>query len=109
MYGTDRSNGATVVYPTDDAGVPAGPGRVWPRALHPFRSPCRIDAGKGLRQHRCSASHASLVDGYRAWRDSAYAAAEDVTRGYGTELDEYWQTRTRPTFGAYLQGMRQAQ
>lgn len=102
-YGEDRSNGATIVY--GDVNDPAS-GRVWPRALQPHRSPCRIDAGKGLRQHRCSSAHASVVDGYRSWRDSEYAAAEDVTRGYASEETDYWRDRARPTFGAYLAGLR---
>lgn len=79
----------------------------WPRALHPRRSPCRIDAGKGRHQHRCSASHAGIVDGYCAYRDAAYAAAEDATGGYGAELAEYWQSHERPTLRAYLLAMRQ--
>jgi hypothetical protein len=101
-YGEDRSNGATIVYAD-----PANPssGRVWQKALQPHRSPCRIDAGKGLSQHRCSASHADMVCGYRAWRDSEYAAAEDATGAYATELADYWRDRPRPTLGAYLTGL----
>lgn len=102
-YGVDRSGGATIIYAD-----PADPcsGRVWARAIPPHLSPCRIDAGKGLAQHRCSATHADVITGYRAWRDSEYAAAEEATHAYGTELTEYWTTHARPTFRDYLTGTR---
>lgn len=102
-YGVDRTGGLAVVYadPDDLVGTSA---RVWPRALPPHRSSCRIDASKGLRQHRCSRSHTELVDGYRAWREAAEQAAEAATNGYATELAEYWQQHERPTLKAYLQG-----
>lgn len=106
MYGTDRSNGATIVYA--DATDPRS-GRVWPRAIPPHLSPCRIDAGKGIHQHRCSATHADVVAGYRAWRDSEYAMAEDATHAYGTELADYWSTHARPTFRDYLTGTRRTE
>jgi hypothetical protein len=82
--------------------VRAHPFAHWTRALHPSRSPCRVDAAKGLLQHRCSRSHAELVDGYRAWREVAHAAAEASTIGYDTELVDYWSSHERPTFRAYL-------
>jgi hypothetical protein len=102
MYGSDRSNGACIVYAD-----PADPrsGRVWPNALPPHLSGCRIDAGKGLRQHRCSVAHRAVVDGYRAWRETEELMAEAATHGYATELAEYWSTHGRPTFGAYLRGL----
>src|SRR5690348_356859 len=82
QYGSDRSGGATVVYPsTGDPVADTRGARVWPRALHPFASPCRIDPDKGLRQHRCSGSHADVVASYRAWRDGEYAAAEEHDAG----------------------------
>lgn len=68
------------------------------------RSPCRIDQSKGARQHRCSSSHAELVEGYRLWRETEEAAAEAATMQYSAELADYWQQRTRPTFRAYLLG-----
>jgi hypothetical protein len=77
----------------------------WQRALHPSRTHCRIDASKGVRQHRCSWSHVEVVDGYRAWREAEEAAAEAATNGYETELAEYWRENRRPTFRAYLQGV----
>lgn len=80
--------------------------RTWPNALPGHRSPCRIDSTKGLRQHRCSAAHASAVEGYRAWREHELAQAEAATHGYETELAEYWREHERPTFKAYLLGMR---
>lgn len=101
-YGTDRSNGACIVYA--DSSDPSS-ARVWSRAIPPHRSPCRIDAGKGLAQHRCSASHADTVSGYRTWRDSEYASAETATGAYASELSDYWRDRPRPTFRAYLQGI----
>ena len=111
VYSTDRSNGACIVYAD-----PADPrsGRVWPRAIPPHLSPCRVDRSRGLGQHRCSASHADVVAGYRAWRDAAYAEAEAACNGYTEdaygrpteEARDYWSCRQRPTFGAYLQEMR---
>lgn len=107
-YGEDRTGGAAVVWETDADGQQTGTGRAWPRALPAHRSPCRHDASKGVRQHRCSRSHAELVEGYRSWREAEYAAAEDATSGYATELAEYWSTRERPTLKAYLIGMRES-
>jgi hypothetical protein len=78
----------------------------WPAALDARRSPCQVDRSKGLRQHRCSHAHAGVVDGWRAWRDSAEQAAEAATSGHATELAEYWRDHERPTFRAYLMGMR---
>jgi hypothetical protein len=66
-------------------------------------SPCRD--GKG---HHCSRAHAELVEGFRCWRESEYARAESETYAYDTELSDYWQTHARPTFRAYLEGMRQS-
>lgn len=80
--------------------------KVWPRALPGHRSPCRPDESKGLRQHRCSAEHASLVDGYRAVREAEEAAAERATQQYDTELAAYWAEHPRTTFRDYLIGMR---
>ena len=77
----------------------------WPNALHPSRSPCRIDRGKGRQQHRCSSAHADVVEGYRLWREVEERAAEEATHGYATELDDYWRDRQRPTFSAYLAGV----
>jgi hypothetical protein len=91
----------TIVYATD--GTP----RAWPRALHPFRTPCRPDKGKGIHQHRCSAHHASIVEGYRAVREAQESAAETATHGYATELAEYWRDHPRMTFRDYLIGMRE--
>lgn len=103
-YGSDRSGGVTIA---EIPGRPASEGHVWPHALNPMRSPCRVDRGKGLAQHRCSHAHATLVDGYRAWVRNEEAAAEAATHGYETELAEYWATHTRPTLKAYLLGMAQ--
>lgn len=80
--------------------------RTWPSALPHHKTPCRADSSKGLAQHRCSRAHRDAVQGYHAWRDSEYAAAEAATHGYETELAEYWSAHPRPTFKAYLQGMR---
>lgn len=102
-HGSDRSNGATIVYGGPDGITP----RVWPRALQPHRSPCRQDDSKGYRQHRCSATHADQVESYRLWREGAMRAAEDATSGYATELDDYWRDNVRPTFKTYLTSMRQ--
>lgn len=99
-------------------GRPAGPGtlvvwrdvhgaeqvRQWPNALPGHRTSCRIDSGKGLRQHRCSRSHVDLVDGYRAWREHEYEQAEAATQQYDSELAAYWREHERPTFRAYLTG-----
>jgi hypothetical protein len=74
----------------------------WPRALHPAQSPCRHDTSLGRRMHRCSAAHASLVDGYRAWREAAHETAEAATLGYATELADYWREHPAPTFREYL-------
>lgn len=83
----------------------------WPNALHPRRSPCRIDATKGTRQHPCSTAHADMVEGYRSWRDGEYALAEQTEAGTAhsprDEPGTYWETRTRPTFGTYLREMSQ--
>jgi hypothetical protein len=114
QYGSDRSGGATIVYPaTADPAADTRAARVWPNALHPFRSPCRIDPDKGFRQHRCSGSHASAVQSYRAWRDGEYAAAETHDTGTANspghdagDGDAYFDTRARPTFGAFLTMMR---
>lgn len=81
--------------------------RTWPNALPGHRSPCRPDSSKGLRQHRCSRSHAELVDGYRAIAHAEELAAEAATNGYATELAEYWRDHPRTTFRDYLIGMRQ--
>lgn len=71
-----------------------------------FRSPtCRIDKTKP-NPHPCSRYHADLVEGYRSWRDVEHARAEQESIGYQTELDEYWETHTRPTFGRFLRDMR---
>lgn len=80
--------------------------RAWPNALPSHRSPCRPDRTKGLRQHRCSWSHASAVEGYRAIRQYEEDAAEVATGGYATELAEYWAEHPRTTFRDYLLGMR---
>lgn len=95
----------TLVVWRDDAGQERT--RTWPNALPGHRSPCRVDASKGLRQHRCSTAHRALVDGYRSWAESARLAAEAVTHGYEAELAEYWQAHERPTFRAYLLAMAQ--
>lgn len=81
--------------------------RTWPRALPGHRSGCRVDASKGLRQHRCSEAHRTLVDGYRAWREHEERQAEAESIGYATEETDYWQTHTRPTFRTYLLAQRQ--
>lgn len=78
----------------------------WPRALHPRRTPCRIDESKGSRQHPCSTEHRDVVQGYRAWRESEEQAAEEHTIGYATETEDYWRDRQRPTFRLYLEGLR---
>lgn len=80
--------------------------RSWPRALPAHRSSCRHDASKGVHQHRCSRSHAEMVDGYRAIREAEEAAAEAATSGYETELASYWAEHPRTTFKDYLMGMR---
>lgn len=78
----------------------------WTRALPPRQSPCRIDPGKGLAQHRCSRHHAELVEGFRSWAEAELSAAEAASHGYGTELDEWWQARGgRPRFRDYLLGV----
>jgi hypothetical protein len=59
----------------------------------------------GNRAHRCSRAHWELVESYRLWRETELLAAEAATNGYETELAEYWQTHTRPTFRAYLIGV----
>ena len=105
-YGVDRTGGRAVVWETDAEGRPTGKGRAWPRALPAHRSPCRHDSTLGIHQHRCSRTHAEVVEGYRSWRDSEYAMAELLTGGYSTELADYWSTRPRPTFRDYLTGMR---
>lgn len=103
MYGSDRSNGATIVYPVDANGATLHTaGRVWPLALQPHRSPCRVDASKGLRQHRCSAHHAYVVEAYRSWRDGILAAAEEETHAYAGDERAYWREHDRPTFRAFL-------
>lgn len=81
--------------------------RTWHRALPGHRTHCRIDSGKGLRQHRCSTAHAAMVDGYRAWREHEYRAAEAASIGYATEEADYWRTHERPTLKAYLLAMAQ--
>lgn len=78
----------------------------WPHALHPARSPCRIDAGKGRRQHPCSTAHADAVAGYRAWREAWEAQAEDATHGYTTEMTDHHRDNPAPTFRTYLTDMR---
>jgi hypothetical protein len=78
----------------------------WPNALHPRRSPCRIDAGKGRHQHPCSPAHADA--GYRAWRQTWEEAAEAATIGYATELTEYRRDNPAPTFRTYLTDNRRA-
>ena len=78
---------------------------IWPSALHPGATPCRVDQSKGNRQHPCSFSHRDVVEGYRAWRESEEEAAEKATQGYATELADYWRDRQRPTFRAYLLGI----
>jgi hypothetical protein len=116
QHGSDRSGGATIVYPaTGDPAADTRAARVWPNALHPFRSPCRIDPDKGLGQHRCSVSHASAVESYRAWRDGEYAAAEAHDAGTASspghdagDGDAYFDTRARPTFGTFLVMTRDA-
>lgn len=71
-----------------------------------FRSPtCRVSDGP--RRHPCSPFHADLVEGYRIWRDVELEIADLECIGYQTELDEYWLTHERPTFGRYLRDMRQ--
>lgn len=104
-YGRRPGATGTLVIWTDDNGVQQH--RTWPRALPGHRSPCRPDAAKGLHQHRCSAHHAGIVEGFRAWAEVERLAAEAATHGYATELAEYWASHTRPTFKAYLQGMRE--
>jgi len=84
-------------------------GREWPNALPARRSPCRHDAAKGLRQHRCSHAHAAIVEGYRAWREAAELACEATAIGYATETADYWHDHERPTFRAYLLGMKDRQ
>lgn len=96
--------GTLVIY-TDDNGEQQT--RAWPNALPGHRTSCRIDASKGLRQHRCSSAHVALVDGYRAYREHAYRAAEDASIGYATEEADYWRTHERPTLKAYLLAMAQ--
>lgn len=68
------------------------------------RSPCRIDKAKGNRRHPCSVFHADLVDTYRSWRDSEYAAADQAA--YGTPSspgdEKYWSDREKPTFRRFL-------
>lgn len=81
----------------------------WPNALHPSRSPCRIDAAKGSRQHRCSGMHADRVESYRSWRDSEYEAADAAAYGapHSPGDEEYWVGRERPTFARFLRDMRE--
>jgi hypothetical protein len=74
--------------------------------LHPARSPCRIDSGKGRRQHPCSTSHADTVEGYRLWRKTWEDAAEVATIGYTTEMIEYRRDNPAPTFRTYLTDTR---
>ena len=69
-------------------------------------SPCRSDPAKGSRRHRCSLWHAGLVDGYRATRAAAEAAAEAATGGYDTELADYRTRLPAITFRDYLIGMK---
>lgn len=85
----------------------------WPRALPDRRSPCAIDAAKGVRRHRCSVSHAELVEGYRLALADQDARAEAATNGYETELARYFGTdgagdgvEVRLTFRAWLEGHR---
>lgn len=78
----------------------------WPNALPGHLSPCRADSSKGLAQHRCSDAHAGIVEGYRRWRDDAYAEAERVTLGYAGDESEYWADRTRPNLRDYLKMSR---
>lgn len=103
MYGRAPATGTLVTWRDATGRVHS---RTWPNALPQHRTPCRIDETKGVHQHRCSATHRDAVEGYRAWRAAELEAAEAATLAYGTEEDEYWETRTRPTFKAYLQGMR---
>lgn len=79
----------------------------WPRALRPTQSPCHIDRSKGVHQHRCSAWHADVVEGYRLWVASVEAQCEAEAIGYATEQAEFWAARGgRPTFRDYLAGLR---
>jgi hypothetical protein len=78
----------------------------WPNALHPARSPCRIDRTKGRQQHPCSASHADVVTGYRLWRETWEDAAEAATIGYATEMTDYRRDHPAPTFRTYLTDRR---
>lgn len=80
----------------------------WPNALHPSRSPCRIDRAKGVHQHRCSASHADRVESHHLWREIEERVAEETAIGYATELEEYWKTHERPTFARFLRDMRES-
>lgn len=80
--------------------------RTWPRALPGHRTSCRIDASKGLRQHRCSVAHRELVDGYRAVVRHEEQQAEAATHGYDTELADYWRDHPRTTFRDYLTSRR---
>lgn len=103
LYGTNvpRKRGRTILDPLTGEALAE-----WPNALPERRSPCRSDATKGIRQHRCSEAHADLVRGYRTWRDDILATAESVTKGYKREEDLYWQDHDRPTFRAWLTASR---
>lgn len=77
----------------------------WPKALHPSRSPCRIDASKGKRQHRCSAHHAGLVESFRLAQEAQDRRAEAATGAYATELADYFGpdgTERRVRLGDWL-------
>lgn len=63
----------------------------WPNALPPNLTPCRVDTSKGKAQHRCSGSHASMVETYRAYRDHLNEEAEAWAIGYATETETYWR------------------
>lgn len=72
-----------------------------------FRSTtCRINY-QSTRPHPCSPSHVDTVEGYRLWRESEWERMEQETAEWPTEMDEYWLSNPRPTFGRYLRDMRQ--
>lgn len=77
----------------------------WPNALHPSRSPCRIDKAKGRRQHPCSAAHADLVESFRLEQHAQDLRAEAATNGHATELADYFGpdgAERRVRFGDWL-------